>query len=185
MAINLFVDLRQWEEAKVFAAGTSNIDSSDLVRRQAEWAEETKDWKKAAEMYLTAGEPLRACRIIGECKGKDWQTVMIEIVRNIPKSEIEVLETCGKFYTESEEDDYAKEVYLKLDNFSMLMGMLVRKKNWSEATKLADEHEGKFDKKVSEFHTVRQRVRRLTHARRRCFCPTPNGWLSRIGLTRH
>ena len=67
MAINLFVDLRQWEEAKVFAAGTSNIDSSDLVRRQAEWAEETKDWKKAAEMYLTAGEPLRACRIIGEC----------------------------------------------------------------------------------------------------------------------
>ena len=147
-AINLFVDLRQWEEAKVFAAGTNSIDSSDLVRRQAEWAEETNDWKKAAEMFLTAGEPLRAVRIIGENKGKDWQTVMIEIVRNIPKSEVEVLEACGKYYSESDEDEYAKEVYYKLDDFSMLMSMLVSRKNWAEATKLADEHEGKFDKKV-------------------------------------
>ena len=62
MAINLFVDLKQWEEAKVFAAGTNNVDSSDLVRRQAEWAEETNDWKKAAEMFLSAGEPLRGER---------------------------------------------------------------------------------------------------------------------------
>ena len=73
---------------------------------------------------------------------------MIEIVRNIPKSEVEVLELCGKFYSEANEDEYAKEVYYKLDDFSMLMGMLVKKKNWTEATKLADEHEGKFDKKV-------------------------------------
>ena len=33
-AINLFVDLRQWDEAKVFAQGNSSIDSKDLTRRQ-------------------------------------------------------------------------------------------------------------------------------------------------------
>ena len=89
-AINLFVDLRQWDEAKVFAAGNSCIDGKDLTRRQAEWAEETNDWKKAAEMYLSSGDPLRACRIIGENKGKGWQETMIDVVRNIPKSEVEV-----------------------------------------------------------------------------------------------
>jgi intraflagellar transport protein 122 len=95
-AINLFVDLRQWDEAKVFAAGNSSIDSKDLTRRQAEWAEETNDWKKASEMYLSAGDPMRACRIIGENKGEGWQLAMIDIVRNIAKIEVEVLKLCAR-----------------------------------------------------------------------------------------
>jgi len=147
-AINLFVDLRQWDEAKVFAAGNSTIDNKDLTRRQAEWAEETNDWKKAAEMFLSSGDPLRACRIIGENKGKGWQETMIDVVRNIPKSEVEVLKLCGKFYSDSDEDSYAKEVYVKLDDFSNLMQLYIRKENWVDATRLADEHEGKFDKSV-------------------------------------
>jgi len=147
-AINLFVDLRQWDEAKVFAAGNSSIDSKDLTRRQAEWAEETSDWKKAAEMYLAAGDPLRACNIIGENKGNDWQEIMIDVVRNIPKSEVEVLNVCGKYYSDADEDAFAKEVYVKLDDFSNLMQLYIRKQNWVDATRLADEHEGKFDKSV-------------------------------------
>ncbi|GMI36406.1 hypothetical protein TrRE_jg11942 [Triparma retinervis] len=147
-AINLFVDLRQWDEAKVFAAGNSSIDSKDLTRRQAEWAEDTNDWKTAAEMYLASGDTLRACRIIGDSKGKNWQTIMIDVVRNIPKSEAEVLELCGQYYADADEDGFAKEVYLKLDDFSNLMQLYIKRKNWQDATRLAEEHEGKFDKAV-------------------------------------
>lgn len=56
-AIQLFLDLRLWEEAKVFAAnGGGGVDLRDLTRRQAQWAEETRDWKvgrplKLVEMY--------------------------------------------------------------------------------------------------------------------------------------
>jgi intraflagellar transport protein 122 len=147
-AINLFVDLRQWDEAKVFAAGNSSIDSKELTRRQAEWAEETNDWKKASEMYLSAGDPVRACKIIGDNKGKDWQLSLIDIARNIPKSEVEVLRLCAGYFEEAEEEAYCKEVYMKLDDYSNLMQLYVKKQNWAEATKLADEHEGKFDKSV-------------------------------------
>ena len=147
-AINLFVDLRQWDEAKVFASGNSSIDTKELTRRQAEWAEDTNDWKTAAEMYLSAGDPLRACRIIGDNRGKDWQATMIDVVRNIPKSEVEVLELCGQYFTDNNEDAYAKEVFLKLDDFSSLMQLYIKRKNWQDATRLAEEHEGKFDKAV-------------------------------------
>ena len=39
-------------------------------------------------------------------------------------------------------------MYTKLDDYSNLMQLYVKKQNWAEATKLADEHEGKFDKSV-------------------------------------
>lgn len=40
-AITMFIDLRQWEEAKVFAGSSGgSVDAKELTRRQAEWAEE-------------------------------------------------------------------------------------------------------------------------------------------------
>lgn len=42
-AITMFIDLRQWEEAKVFAASSGgSVDAKELTRRQAEWAEEVR-----------------------------------------------------------------------------------------------------------------------------------------------
>ena len=58
------------------------------------------------------------------------------------------MELCGKFYSDADEDSYAKEVYVKLDDFSNLMQLYIRKENWIDATRLADEHEGKFNKSV-------------------------------------
>lgn len=51
-AITMFIDLRQWEEAKVFAASSGgSVDTKELTRRQAEWAEEVSEaccarWKR-------------------------------------------------------------------------------------------------------------------------------------------
>lgn len=42
-AITMFIDLRQWEEAKVFAVSSGGtVDAKELTRRQAEWAEEVR-----------------------------------------------------------------------------------------------------------------------------------------------
>ena len=42
-AISMFVDLRRWEEAKVFAVSSGgSVDAKELTRRQAEWAEEAR-----------------------------------------------------------------------------------------------------------------------------------------------
>lgn len=45
-AISMFIDLRKWEEAKLFAASSASsggsVDARELTRRQAEWAEEAR-----------------------------------------------------------------------------------------------------------------------------------------------
>lgn len=43
-AISMFIELRQWDEAKVFAASSGGlISGQELTRRQAEWAEEASE----------------------------------------------------------------------------------------------------------------------------------------------
>ena len=39
-AISIFIDLRQWDEAKLFAASSGSTSVKELTRRQAEWTEE-------------------------------------------------------------------------------------------------------------------------------------------------
>lgn len=58
-AMNMFTDLRKWEDAKAFAAGSSNVDGKELVRRQAVWAEAMSDYRAAAEMYMASGDVMK------------------------------------------------------------------------------------------------------------------------------
>ena len=58
-AIEMFTDLRKWEEARQFAHTASPAQAQELVRRQAEWAEETNDMSVAYQTYLAAGALLQ------------------------------------------------------------------------------------------------------------------------------
>ena len=53
-AVEMFADLRQWEYAKKWALTSNAIDLTELIRLQAQWAEETGDWKGAVEMWMAA-----------------------------------------------------------------------------------------------------------------------------------
>ncbi|CAM9276939.1 unnamed protein product [Chrysoparadoxa australica] len=125
-AIDMFVDLRQWEEAKVFAATCESVDTKDLVRRQAEWAEEVNDWRNASEMYMKAGEPLKAVEIVTSNLKHGWVECLVEIVRSVPKSETKVLQHCGHVFVEQGESDEAREVFLKLEDYNSLMDLHIR-----------------------------------------------------------
>ncbi|CAM9714504.1 unnamed protein product [Scytosiphon promiscuus] len=145
-AIAMFVDLRQWEEAKVFAASSKgSVDAKELTRRQAEWAEEVGDWSVASELFLKSGQPLRAAEITIKGKGGGWQDALAEIARSVPKTETKILSVCGKELSLAGFDDLAKEAYIKMDDFTNVMALYVKNQNWSEAVKLSEEHDGKFD----------------------------------------
>lgn len=147
-AVTMFTDLRMWEEAKMFAANSANVSPADLVRRQAQWAEETHDYHHAAELYIGAGDTMKAATLVAQHKQKGWQDILIEMARNCPKSDTELLKLCGEVFSAADEHEYAKEVYLKQENFSMLMALLIKKQLWAEAAKLSDEHAGQFDKNM-------------------------------------
>ncbi len=60
-AMEMFSDLRQFDEAKKWAeefAASGRGDQrsvQELINRQAEWSEEVKNYDAAAEMYIKVG----------------------------------------------------------------------------------------------------------------------------------
>ena len=78
-AVNMFADLRQWDDAKRFAALSSTVDARELLRRQAEWSEEVSDWSSAADMFVKGGEPAKAVRLLGEKMPPGWAKQMTDI----------------------------------------------------------------------------------------------------------
>lgn len=78
MAMEMYTDLRMFEEAKALAETTvrevndtttpseREADMQEIIQRQAEWTEETKDHETAADIYLVAGQPEKALALLVE-----------------------------------------------------------------------------------------------------------------------
>jgi len=157
-AIRLLVDLRRWNDAKIFAQNAEGKDGesekNNLTMQQAKWLHEVNDWKGAAEIYISLGQYMQAAQMVVDSREKErdeesgWQNMIIEVVRAAPKDQTEVLSFCGEVLTSADEDVLARETYAKLGDVSKLMTLYVRKQMFAEAAKLAEENEGKFDLSV-------------------------------------
>jgi len=148
-AVEMFTDLRQWDEAKKFseADGSSVQGTKDLVKRQAEWAEEVNDWKAAAEMYTAAGDYIQAINILGK---RGWYEELMKMVNNLKTSDKSALELCGEYFVTGEQFDFAQQVWRKLGDPEKQMKMHVKLKQWEQAIAIADapDNKGKFDEEV-------------------------------------
>lgn len=144
-AIRLFTDLRQWEDAKMFARNAGQADVSELTVQQANWLQEINDWKGSSELFITMGQFMPAAKIIVENQDEGWQDALIEVVRACPADNIETLDYCGEKFAAFNETVYARETYAKSKDVSKLMALYAKRHMWNEAAKLADENEGKFD----------------------------------------
>lgn len=144
-AIQLLVNLRRWEDAKLFSQNAGQSDHGDLTMQQAKWLQEINDWKGAAELYASMGRHMQAAKIISESGETGWQVAMIEVVRTCPVEEKETLLFCGEIFNKENEDAFTKETYMKTGNVSLLMNLYAKRQMWTEAAKLADENAGKFD----------------------------------------
>jgi intraflagellar transport protein 122 len=166
-AINMFITLRKWDEAKQFARSSgsaSAVDIDSLTSQQAKWLQEIKDWKGAAELFISMGQYYQAAKIIGEneaatpvanqpqqpqaATAKNWQSIMMEIVRGCSTEDKETLLYCGEKLSILEDISLAKEAFMKANDYSKVMSLYVNRKMWVEAAKLADEYNGKFDMSV-------------------------------------
>jgi len=149
LAVQMFTDLRMWEDAKMFAANSSTIDPKDLVRSQAEWHHEVGDWSKAAEMYMSSGDAAKAVALLGDKQPAGWAQQMTSIARDLSTAagNRATLMSCAKFLAGGGEDNAAKAVYIKLDAVDELMALYIRRHRWPEAVALADDpaNRGKFD----------------------------------------
>ena len=85
LALEMFSDLRQFDEARAWAdsqaqygqdSSGAGTDVGSLAQQQAEWSEQVRDYRAAAEMYMKAGKVTKAVQILG---GKGMHEQLLEV----------------------------------------------------------------------------------------------------------
>uniref|UniRef100_A0A3B3BRP5 Intraflagellar transport protein 122 homolog n=1 Tax=Oryzias melastigma TaxID=30732 RepID=A0A3B3BRP5_ORYME len=136
-AMNMYTDLRMFDYAKEFV-GTTDVKSSRmLMAKQADWAKSSNEPRAAAEMYLSAGEHMKAIDIIGE---HGWVDMLIDIARKLDKAEREPLTKCALHLKRLKHHGYASEIYSKMGDLKALLQLHVDSKHWEEALSLVEKH---------------------------------------------
>uniref|UniRef100_A0A8D0AK12 Intraflagellar transport protein 122 homolog n=1 Tax=Sander lucioperca TaxID=283035 RepID=A0A8D0AK12_SANLU len=136
-ALSMYTDLRMFEYAKEFIGATDPKNSRILMTKQADWAKSSKEPRAAAEMYLSAGEHLKAIDIIGE---HGWEDMLIDIARKLDKAEREPLAKCAFYFERLKHHGYASETYSKMGDLQALVQLHVETQHWEEAFSLVEKH---------------------------------------------
>jgi len=142
LAMEMFSDLRQFEEAKAWAEeyAKSKGDSSsvqELIHKQAEWSEEVNDYEAAADMYLKAKKFDRAINIIGK---NEWTEKLVEVMRSLQSSDVRSLTLCAQYFRKWGQHHHAKATYIKLNDIKSLISLHVESHKWDEAFLLLKTH---------------------------------------------
>ncbi|KAM4571964.1 intraflagellar transport protein 122 homolog [Fundulus diaphanus] len=136
-ALSMYTDLRMFEYAKEFVGATDPKSSRMLITKQADWAKSSKEPRAAAEMYLSAGEHMKAIDIIGE---HGWGDMLIDIARKLDKAEREPLAKCALHFKRLKHHGYASETYSKMGDLKALVELHVETRHWEEAFSLVEKH---------------------------------------------
>ncbi|XP_041457748.1 intraflagellar transport protein 122 homolog isoform X2 [Lytechinus variegatus] len=136
-AMNMYTDLRMFDHAKEFIGSGDPLDKKLLITKQADWAKNINEPRAAAEMYLSAGEHLKAIEIIGD---HGWADMLIDVARKLDKAEREPLGKCAQYFKKMEQFAYAAETYTKMGDTKNLVLLHVESRHWDAAFGLVEKH---------------------------------------------
>ncbi|XP_071295357.1 intraflagellar transport protein 122 homolog isoform X2 [Agelaius tricolor] len=137
LALEMYSDLRMFEHAKEFLGSGDPKDTKMLIKKQADWAKDINEPKAAVEMYLSAGEHMKAIEISGN---HGWVDMLIEIARKLDKAEREPLAKCAFYFKQLDNPGYAAETYMKVGDLKALVQLHVETHRWEEAFALSEKH---------------------------------------------
>lgn len=137
LALDMYSDLRMFDYAKDFLRSGDPKDTKMLIKKQADWAKNINEPKAAVEMYLSAGEHMKAIEISGD---HGWVDMLIEIARKLDKAEREPLSKCAFYFKKLDNPGYAAETYMKVGDLKALVSLHVETHHWEEAFALSEKH---------------------------------------------
>ncbi|XP_064218153.1 intraflagellar transport protein 122 homolog isoform X5 [Aotus nancymaae] len=137
LALEMYTDLRMFECAKDFLGSGDPKETKMLITKQADWARNIKEPKAAVEMYISAGEHVKAIEICGD---HGWVDTLIDIARKLDKAEREPLMLCATYLKKLDSPGYAAETYLKMGDLKSLVQLHVETQCWDEAFALGEKH---------------------------------------------
>ncbi|XP_045435161.1 intraflagellar transport protein 122 homolog isoform X4 [Pipistrellus kuhlii] len=137
LALDMYTDLRMFEYAKDFLGSGDPKETKMLITKQADWARNINEPKAAVEMYISAGEHVKAIEISGD---HGWIDMLIDIARKLDKAEREPLLMCAHYFKKLDNPGYAAETYQKIGDLKSLVQLHVETQHWDEAFALGEKH---------------------------------------------
>mmetsp|Transcript_15563 Transcript_15563/g.27636 ORF Transcript_15563/g.27636 Transcript_15563/m.27636 type:complete len:1297 (+) Transcript_15563:197-4087(+) len=168
MAVEMYTELRKWDEAKswaqqgekatpkimppvatggvagdnkaaeiIFEVPREDSVAQGLILKQAASSEEDGDLRAAGEMYLTAGQHRKAVEIFVKISALDS---LIEVVRQLPNSETQLLGLAVKAFRKEQHYAFAKEAIVKLGDVGQLIALHMESHRWDEAFQLSNQY---------------------------------------------
>jgi len=148
-AIEMYLDLRMWDKAKALMeqydetgdlpAGASSEKTSgkmnmvNILREQATWVMDS-DELAAANMYWGAKDFVAAIKLFGD---NEWLDAMMEKVRTLGKMQRKEIELAAAYCRKYKNHEYAKELYLKINDVESIVQLSIELQRWEEAFNLA------------------------------------------------
>ena len=137
--VNIYTELRMFEKARtcLSAQDRSNVEiDQKLLKEQAAWADTgLGDQKAAAEMYLAAGESLKAIESLATLKSAER---LIDVARKLDKGDLKGLNRCAELLGELGQTAACGEIFGKMGDWQKLAQLYAGAGQWDEAFQLAN-----------------------------------------------
>ncbi|PIO56507.1 hypothetical protein TELCIR_22093, partial [Teladorsagia circumcincta] len=135
--MQLFTDLRMFEDAQEVMASASGETQRMLMRKRADWARDSNQPKVAAEMLISSGDLDKAVVLITE---NDWMDLAINVMRKLERSDVDSLRRLAAYFIRKSEFNLAARIYGNINDIKAVAQMHVAAGHWTDAFAIADRY---------------------------------------------
>ncbi|CAD5218534.1 unnamed protein product [Bursaphelenchus okinawaensis] len=136
-ALDMFADLRMFDQAQEFLATASNETQKSLLRKKADWATEANDMRLAAEMLMASGDYDKAIKIMMQ---NDWTDKILQMATRLDRSDANVIREIGNYLAAKGEFTIAAGLFGQIGDIISIAMMHVKAENWEDAFAVVERH---------------------------------------------
>ncbi|KAF8375552.1 daf-10 [Pristionchus pacificus] len=138
-AMQLFTDLRMFDDAQALMHSTTGETQKSLIRKRANWARDSNEPRLAAEMFIASGDYEKAVNLLIEY---DWIDVAIIMMGKLDRNDKDLFLKLGDYLTSKKEYGMATSIYTQLNEMKRLVHMHINANNWNDAFAIANRYPG-------------------------------------------
>ncbi|KHJ41704.1 tetratricopeptide repeat protein [Trichuris suis] len=137
MAVEMYLDLQMFEKANLLMESLGPAASRNLMRKQALLAYHSNDLERSCDLYVAAQEYEKAIDLM---TSQHWTSRLINLARQIPDSEVDLLRKIAQALRQDKEYELAADIYRKMGDVNEFIEMKILSAKWEEAFHVAKQH---------------------------------------------
>uniref|UniRef100_A0A8R1TUJ1 Intraflagellar transport protein 122 homolog n=1 Tax=Onchocerca volvulus TaxID=6282 RepID=A0A8R1TUJ1_ONCVO len=142
--LEMFTDLRMFDQAQELLSSASGETQKALLRRRADWAQNSNEPIIAAEMFVASGDYDKAVSLMIK---NNWIDMLINLAHRIDRSNVDVLRTIGNHLAKKGEYTLASHLFQSINDIRALINMYVDAALWNDAFLIAAKYQ-KYNEEV-------------------------------------